>query len=70
MRRLCYRENRSYRTYKAYIEEKGEANAANTLICVVNQTCYLLDQLLRKLDVDFLENGGFTERLYRQRKRG
>lgn len=54
VRRLCYRSNRTYKTYKPYIEEKGEENAANTLICVVNQTCYLLDQLLRKLDAEFL----------------
>jgi restriction system protein len=67
IRKLCYKENRSYMTYKTYIEEKGPENAANTMICLVHQTCYLLDQLLRQLEEAFIEEGGFTERLYRVR---
>jgi restriction system protein len=69
IRRLCYRPDMSYRTYKTYIEEKGPENAANTMVCVVHQTNYLLDQLLRSLERAFVEDGGFTERLYRHRKR-
>jgi four helix bundle suffix protein len=34
------------------------------MICTIHQTNYLLDQLLRKLEQDFLNEGGFTERLY------
>lgn len=69
IRRLCYAENRSYLTYKTYIEEKSVETAANTAVCMVNQTNYLLDQLLRQLAKDFTEQGGFTERLYRVRTR-
>lgn len=69
IRKLCYRANRTYETYKPYIEEKGPENAANTLICLTSQTSYLLDKLLRQLERQFLEEGGFTERLYRQRTR-
>lgn len=54
-------------TYQSHIEDKGPENAANTMICLVSQTCYLLDKLLKQLEADFLESGGFTERLYRQR---
>jgi restriction system protein len=36
--------------------------AANTLICLIHQTNYLLDQLLRQLEKQFLQKGGFTER--------
>jgi len=32
--------------------------AANTLICLIHQTNYLLDQQLRRLERDFLEEGG------------
>jgi four helix bundle suffix protein len=67
IRKLCYRPNRSYTTYKTYIEEKGGENAANTMICVVRQTSYLLDKLLRQLEKQFTEEGGFTERLHRVR---
>lgn len=67
VRGLCYRENRSYKTYRTYIEEKSAEIAANTMICVIHQTNYLLDQQLRVLEKDFLNEGGFTERLYRAR---
>lgn len=68
VRRLCYQQNRSYMmTYKTYIEASSPELAANTMICVINQTNYLLDQQLRALDKGFLKEGGFTERLYRMR---
>jgi restriction system protein len=41
--------------------------AANTLICLVHQTNYLLDRQLRALEAAFLQEGGFTEKLYRTR---
>jgi restriction system protein len=41
--------------------------AVNTMICLIHQTNYLLDQQLRSLEKDFLKEGGFTERLYRTR---
>lgn len=66
VRGLCYRKNRSYETYKSYIEGTPEI-AANTMICLIHQTNYLLDQQLRALEKEFLKEGGFTERLYRVR---
>ena len=69
IRALAYKSNRSYRTYKSYIEQSSPEVAANTIICIVHQANYLLDQLLRKLEADFLEKGGFTERLYNSRKK-
>jgi four helix bundle suffix protein len=41
--------------------------AANTLICLINQASFLLGRQLQKLEQAFLSEGGFTERLYRQR---
>jgi four helix bundle suffix protein len=67
VRGLCYQENRSYKTYKTYIENGPEDVAANTVISVIHQTNYLLNQQLRTLEKDFLNEGGFTERLYRVR---
>ena len=67
VRSLCYRKNRSYMTYKSYVEASPPEIAANTLICVIHQANYLLDQQLRVLEKDFLEEGGFTERLYHAR---
>ena len=67
IRRLAYAQNRSYSTYRTYIEEKSPETAANTLICLIHQTNYLLDQQLRSLEQAFLKDGGFTERLYKAR---
>jgi len=67
IRGLCYSKHRSYKTYVTYIEQGSPETAANTLICLIHQANYLLDQLLRSLDKEFLEEGGCTERLYRTR---
>jgi four helix bundle suffix protein len=67
VRRLAYAENRSYLTYKSYVEDSPPEVAANTLVCLIHQTNYLLDQQLRQLEQAFLKEGGFTERLYKAR---
>ncbi len=41
--------------------------AANTLLCLINQASYLLHRQLERLERDFQEHGGFTERLYAAR---
>jgi len=68
VRRLAYVENRSYKTYSSYIENAPAEVAANTMLCLVHQANYLLDQQLRQLEQAFLEQGGFTERLYQARQ--
>ncbi len=67
VRALCYKQNRSYLTYKAYFESSSAEIAANTMMCLIHQTNYLLDQQLRALEKEFLREGGFTEKLYRAR---
>ena len=67
VRKLAYAPNRSYSTYKTYIENAPPEVAANAIICVIHQANYLLDQQLRQLGKQFLAEGGFTERLYRER---
>jgi four helix bundle suffix protein len=42
--------------------------AANTLICLINQASFLLARQLQSLEHQFLNEGGFTERLYHQRR--
>ncbi len=67
IRGLAHEKNRSYKTYSTYIEQSSPEIAANTLVCLIHQTNYLLDQQLRALEKEFLKEGGFTERLYRLR---
>lgn len=67
IRKLAYQEDRSFETYRKYVESTPE-NAANTILCLVHQANYLLDQQMRQLEERFLKEGGFTERLYRARQ--
>ncbi len=69
VRRLAYDENRSYATYSSYVEKASAEVAANTIICLIHQANYLLDQQLKQLERAFLDEGGFTERLYHFRKK-
>jgi len=68
VRRLAYVPDRTYKTYQSYIEHAPPEVAANTMLCLVHQTNYLLDQQLRQLEQAFLQEGGFTERLYQARQ--
>lgn len=43
--------------------------AANTIICLINQASYLLGRQLKTLEEKFLTEGGFTERLYKERQK-
>jgi four helix bundle suffix protein len=42
--------------------------AANTLICLINHATYLPKWRLEKLGQSFLQESGFTERLYQARQ--
>lgn len=65
IRALSYRTYKTYRTYTTFLRDPEAA--ANAAICLLHQANYLLDQQLRALDREFLEKGGFTERLYSRR---
>lgn len=67
VRSLAYESDRSYTSYKALFEGAPPETAANAAICLIHQANYLLDRQLRTLEKGFLEQGGFTERLYRAR---
>jgi four helix bundle suffix protein len=49
------------------VEASPPEVAANAIICLIHQANYLLDQQLRQLEKQFLDEGGFTERLYKAR---
>lgn len=68
IRKLAWEKDRSYTTYKTYVEASPPEVAANALVCLIHQANYLLDQQLRQLEKQFLEEGGFTEKLYQARQ--
>ena len=67
VRKLGWRNDVSYETYRSYIETRPGHVVANIQICLIHQTNFLLDQLLRQLEREFLENGGLRERMTRAR---
>lgn len=65
VRVLAYNRYNNYNFYKSYISSPEEA--ANSMICLINQTNHLLDQKLRWLEAQFIEEGGFRENLFKKR---
>lgn len=67
VRKLAGKQNVTFETYETYVETRWPEVVANILICLIHQTNYLLDQLIRKLEKDFLAEGGLRERMTRAR---
>jgi four helix bundle suffix protein len=71
--RKRYRSNRSDRSDQSdqsdpyCLRTADPETAANTIICLIHQASYLLHRQLQNLDQEFLQHGGFTERLYAAR---
>jgi four helix bundle suffix protein len=61
VRKLGAQKNLPYKTYETYIDTKSPEVVANILICLIHQTNYLLDQLIRKLEKALVEEGGLRE---------
>jgi four helix bundle suffix protein len=64
VRKLARKEKVSYETY---VQTRSAEVVANILVCLIHQTNYLLDQLIRRLEKDFLAEGGLRERMTRAR---
>jgi four helix bundle suffix protein len=57
----------SYEDYRRFMETRTPETLANIAICLIHQANYLLDQQIRRLEKDFLKNGGLRERMTRAR---
>jgi len=67
LRELNRQPDASYETFKKGIEHADPAIAANVMIGLIKLTNYLLDQQLKRLEQDFLHEGGLRERMTRAR---
>src|SRR6266481_666711 len=56
-----------YETYREFCESRPAEVVANIAICLIHQTNYLLDQFLRRLEQDFIKEGGIRKRMTRAR---
>ncbi|MEI7958174.1 MAG: four helix bundle suffix domain-containing protein [Verrucomicrobiota bacterium] len=67
VRQLGNRSHTTYETYRTYVETRPAGVVANIALCLIHQTNYLLDQQIRRLEQDFLKEGGIRERMTRAR---
>jgi four helix bundle suffix protein len=67
VRKLGKKDNLSYEDFREFIDTRPAETVANILICLIHQANYLLDRQLRRLEKDFLEQGGLRERMTRAR---
>jgi four helix bundle suffix protein len=67
VRKLGADKNRTYESYRSYVETRPPEVVANILICLIHQTNYLLDKLIRQLEIAFIKEGGLRERMTRAR---
>mgnify|MGYP001321746422 CR=1 FL=1 len=57
----------TFETFRPFFDTRPPEVLANIVICLIHQANYLLDQQLRRLERDFLEQGGLRERMTRAR---
>jgi four helix bundle suffix protein len=57
----------TYETYREFCETRPADVVSNIAICLIHQTSYLLDQQIRRLEYDFIKEGGLRERMTRAR---
>lgn len=58
----------SYHHYREFVETRPPEVIANISLCLIHQTNYLIDQQLRRLEQDFVKEGGLRERMTRVRQ--
>jgi four helix bundle suffix protein len=67
VRKLGRKTPQSFEDYREFMETRPPEVVANIALCLIHQTNYLIDQQLRRLEQDFLEQGGLRERMTRAR---
>lgn len=69
LRKLNRIPDANYGTFRKAIEHEDPAIAANVIIGLIKVTTYLLDRQIRRLEKEFVEEGGLSERMTRARLR-
>jgi four helix bundle suffix protein len=67
LRELLQNPDADYETFRPAVEHAELAIRANAIIGLIKVTNYLLDQQLRRLEQEFIQNGGLREAMTRAR---
>jgi four helix bundle suffix protein len=67
VRTLGRKNPQTFEDFREFVETRPPEVIANIALCLIHQTNYLLDQQLRRLEKDFMKEGGLRERMTRVR---
>ncbi|MFL5342858.1 MAG: four helix bundle suffix domain-containing protein [Gemmataceae bacterium] len=67
VRALGAKPHTTYEAYREFCETRPADVVANIAICLIHQANYLLDRQLRRLEQNFVREGGLRERMTRVR---
>jgi len=67
VRKMGNKPHVTYASYRPIIDTRPAEVVANIAICLIHQANYLLDQQIRRLEKDFLKEGGLRERMTKAR---
>jgi len=67
VRKMGNRSHTTYEAYREFVDTRSANVVANIAICLIHQANYLLDQQIRRLEKDFLNEGGLRERMTKAR---
>jgi four helix bundle suffix protein len=67
VRHLGNKPHVTYEAFRTFAETRPPEVVANIAICLIHQANYLLDQQIRRMEQDFLKEGGLRERMTRAR---
>jgi len=67
VRDLGRKAPQTFELYREFVETRPPEVIANIAICLIHQANYLIDQQLKTLEKEFIEQGGLRERMTRAR---
>ncbi|HET6401333.1 MAG TPA: four helix bundle suffix domain-containing protein [Candidatus Kapabacteria bacterium] len=68
VRELGRQDGVTFETFREFCETRTAEIVANIAICLIHQCNYLLDRQIRKLEQDFVKEGGIRERMTKARR--
>jgi len=67
VRKLGGQPHVTYEAYREFCETRPAEVVANIALCLIHQANYLLDKQVRRMEKDFVREGGIRERMTRAR---
>jgi four helix bundle suffix protein len=68
VRKLGGKPRVTYEAFREFCETRPAEVVANIAICLIHQANFLLDRQIRRLEQDFVREGGIRERMARARR--